>query len=112
MTDNSQNYFHYWGKSRPRVDNAHRQSYHLLVYHSLDVAAVGQQILKLDPALRQKIIPSYFFSNDTESETWINGVITFLLALHDIGKFSDRFQNLIPDLLKELKGYTYNRNPI
>jgi len=112
VADNSENFYRYWGKSRPGEDNTPLQSYHLLVYHSLDVAAVGHQILKHDPALLQKLIPSDFFLEKSEAEEWVNGLVSYLLALHDIGKFSDRFQNLIPELLQELKGYTYNRDYI
>ncbi|MBN1577058.1 MAG: hypothetical protein JW913_10925 [Chitinispirillaceae bacterium] len=34
-------YYKYWGKARKRVDGA-GYDYHLLVYHCLDVAAVGR----------------------------------------------------------------------
>ena len=109
MADTLEDYYRYWGKSRPVVGTPSGQSYHLLVYHSLDVAAVGQQIVKSDPALLQKLIPPGFFPDRFDSEQWTNGVIPFLLAMHDIGKFSDRFQNLIPSLLTELKGYSSTR---
>ncbi|MBO0613679.1 MAG: hypothetical protein RL122_1670 [Pseudomonadota bacterium] len=33
-------YFKYWGKAKPGLDEAGAQ-WHLLPYHSLDVAAVG-----------------------------------------------------------------------
>ena len=109
MSDNWENYFHYWGKSRSVPGSAPHQSYHLLVYHSLDVAAVGLQILKSDPALSEKFTPSGLFPDHLVFQEWLNGAIPFLLALHDIGKFSDRFQNLVPELLEELKGITCNR---
>ena len=109
MTDHSENYFHYWGKAAPLIDSTNERSYHLLAYHCLDVAAVGQQLLFHDPNLLRKIIPHDVFTDDPDREQWCIGVITFLLALHDIGKFSDRFQNLIPELMKELKGYTHDR---
>jgi CRISPR-associated endonuclease/helicase Cas3 len=108
MTDHSENCFHYWGKAAPLTDNTNEQSFHLLTYHCLDVAAVGQQMLLHDPNLLRKIIPSDVFKDEPEREQWCIGVITFLLALHDIGKFSDRFQNLMPDLMNELKGYTHD----
>jgi CRISPR-associated endonuclease/helicase Cas3 len=107
MTDHSENYFHYWGKAAPLTDNTNERSYHLLAYHCLDVAAVGQQLLLHDPNLLRKFFPSDVFKDEPDREQWCVGIITFLLALHDIGKFSDRFQNLIPELLKELKGYSY-----
>jgi CRISPR-associated endonuclease/helicase Cas3 len=109
VTDNSEIYFHYWGKAARLADRTNQRSYHLLAYHCLDVAAVGQQLLLHDSNLLRKIIPSDVFNDDPEREQWCVGVVTFLLALHDIGKFSDRFQNLIPELLKELKGYSSDR---
>ena len=108
MTDQSENYFHYWGKATPHTDSTNPRSFHLLAYHSLDVAAVGQQLLMHDPKLLRKIIPPEIFSNEPDREQWCVGVVTFLLALHDIGKFSGRFQNLIPELLEELKGHSYD----
>jgi len=107
VTDHSENYFHYWGKAAPLTDSTNQRSYHLLAYHCLDVAAVGQRILLQDPKLLRKIIPSDVFKDEPEREQWCVGIITFLLAHHDVGKFSDRFQNLIPELLKELKQYSY-----
>ncbi len=112
MTDKSENYYGYWGKSRTVADTSSIRSYHLLVYHSLDVAAVGQQILKDDPALMQKLFSSVFISENPGAPEWIKGLVSYLLAMHDIGKFSDRFQNLIPELMQHLKGYTCNRNYI
>ena len=112
MADNWEDYFHYWGKSRSLPGTAPHQSYHLLVYHALDVAAVGLQILKSDPASSGKLIPSGLFPDHSVSQKWLNGAVPFLLALHDIGKFSDRFQNLAPELLEELRGITCNRRYI
>ena len=76
-------YFKYWGKARPDSDQV-GPCYHLLPYHCLDVAAVGHVLLKqnqpycknltrLTGLNRQQFIPWY----------------TFLLALHDIGKFAE-----------------------
>jgi CRISPR-associated endonuclease/helicase Cas3 len=106
VTDHSENFFHYWGKAAPLTDNTNERSYHLLAYHCLDVAAVGHQLLLHDPNLLRKIIPSDVFKDKPEREQWCISIITFLLALHDCGKFSDRFQNRIPELLKQLKGYS------
>ena len=107
MTDNSENYFRYWGKASPVSEATNQREYHLLAYHCLDVAAVGQQLLIQDPTLLQKIIPSDVLRDYPERQQWFIEVITFLLALHDCGKFSDRFQNLIPELLQELKEHPY-----
>ncbi|MGB1008258.1 MAG: HD domain-containing protein, partial [Thiolinea sp.] len=47
-------YFRYWGKAKPCAEGG--QPYHLLVYHSLDVAAVGQILLQQNPAYLQHLI--------------------------------------------------------
>ena len=76
----------------------------MLPYHCLDVAAVGHILLKQNQAYcenltrltglsRQQFVPWY----------------TFLLALHDIGKFADSFQNLNPDVLQTLRGRISDR---
>lgn len=106
MTDNPESYFRYWGKAAQIISSTDQQSYHLLPYHCLDVAAVGQQILLRDPILLKKIIPKSILEKNPEREQWFIDVITFLLALHDAGKFSDRFQNLRPDITEGLKGCT------
>lgn len=91
----TEEYFQYWGK-------ASDESYHLLPYHLLDVAAVGRQLLLQDKRLLEKITPM-----GSEPESIIN-IVTFFLALHDIGKFSERFQNLYPDILESLQGKKIN----
>jgi CRISPR-associated helicase, Cas3 family len=74
----SQNYYKYWGKAKnsdPKEPN-----YHLLVYHSLDVAACGWLLLSGDyPWVRQlarslKICPEQ-----------LRRLFVFFLCLHDIG---------------------------
>ncbi|MBN1602017.1 MAG: hypothetical protein JW915_10430 [Chitinispirillaceae bacterium] len=35
-------YYKYWGKARKRDDGTY--DYHLLVYHCMDVAAVGKEL--------------------------------------------------------------------
>jgi len=110
MTENSETFYRYWGKASPAIEATNTREYHLLAYHCLDVAAVGQRLLTQDPALLQKIIPADFLRDDPHREQWFIEVITFLLALHDCGKFSDRFQNLLPDLFLELKGLLYDRS--
>ncbi|HEX2955537.1 MAG TPA: HD domain-containing protein, partial [Chitinispirillaceae bacterium] len=47
-------YYQYWGKARKRDDETY--DYHLLVYHCLDVAAVGRVIITSDFFLQQKLI--------------------------------------------------------
>lgn len=95
------NYFRYWGKAHK--ENEEGVPYHPLSYHCLDVAACAMELLKLQP-------------------TWLNGIahlsglkpeqlrvwLVFLLAIHDIGKFADGFQQQRSDLQKELQGRETN----
>ncbi|MCK9229449.1 MAG: CRISPR-associated helicase Cas3' [Syntrophales bacterium] len=99
MTETTPSYYQYWGK----VDTE-TGSYHLLPYHCLDVAAVGHSLLLNSPALRQKIATI----TGLEEKICIHWLIMGL-ALHDIGKFSETFQNLRPDILKQLQGITSNK---
>jgi len=112
VTDNPENYFQYWGKAAQNTRDTDQQSYHLLAYHCLDVAAVGNQILSHDPILLKKIIPQSILESNPERECWFSNVIAFLLALHDAGKFSVRFQNLRQDITQKLNGQTDARIPI
>lgn len=83
-------YFRYWGKAKQHEDG--KRDYHLLPYHCLDVAAVGRDLadrLGIAEHIAQKL-------RCEKSE--VMPVITFLCAVHDIGKFSNGFQNQIPAL--------------
>jgi CRISPR-associated endonuclease/helicase Cas3 len=88
-----------WGKSDPAKNSADRR-YHLLVYHCLDVAASGNLLLREDPLLLKKL--KEHLPLDDEQ---IISLVSFYLAIHDIGKFSERFQNLQPGLLVNLRGH-------
>ncbi len=93
----TQSYFKYWGKVRSSKDES-GEPYHLLVYHSLDVAAVGSVLLKRHPTLSTQL--SDLTGLDiSEFKKWA----IFFLALHDIGKFADCFQKLVPSILKKLQ---------
>jgi CRISPR-associated endonuclease/helicase Cas3 len=67
-----------WGKSRPGAGGA--AGWHLLPYHSLDVAAVGVAALQRAPAMR-----SLFTDRLGVNETQVVRRIAFWLALHDLG---------------------------
>jgi CRISPR-associated endonuclease/helicase Cas3 len=87
----------YWGKARPvELGGA---AYHLLAYHSLDVAAVGKTLLDLDDKMRERLT-----RNTGLDENAVATLVTFFLALHDLGKFAEGFQNLRPDVFKTLRG--------
>jgi CRISPR-associated endonuclease/helicase Cas3 len=88
MTDSSLGYFGYWGKAK-REDGQPSPDYHLLAYHSLDVAAVGWHLLNPKTKLCQELAS---FIELTPQQ--LQGLFTFALAVHDLGKFSGAFQAL------------------
>lgn len=91
--------FTYWGKANPLSNSS--ESYHLLPYHCLDVAAVGQVLLTQNTAY----VDIFCRIIDIEKQVFIQW-FTFLLALHDLGKFTESFQNLKPELLQVLQQRT------
>ena len=93
-------FYHYWGKAASENDG----SYHLLVYHALDVAAVGNVFLAQNTPVCEKIAQLASLSPDIFRE-WF----TFALALHDLGKFADSFQNLRCQILHKLQGKVSKR---
>ena len=87
-------FFRYWGKAG--ADD----SYHLLPYHCLDVAAVGFHLL----SPKQQRCQSLAKSLGVDAH-WLQQWFTFCLALHDLGKFTAAFQNLVPDIAKSLGSF-------
>ncbi len=83
--------FSYWGKSNKKDPLDH----HLLVYHCLDVASVGWVALERFPKWHQ-LFSEKFGLSLIETQK----LIGWLLALHDIGKFSSAFQKKVPILYK------------
>ena len=86
------NIFRYWGKTN-------KYEHHLLIWHCLDVAAVFNVILDLIPAYKKRF--NVFFQ--LKEEIWRPNLV-WLAALHDIGKFSPTFQQLVPKARNELNG--------
>jgi len=77
--------YRYWGKTS--LDDEQGNSYHLLPYHCLDVAAVA------DVWWRQSRDISHCFIeitglNEKQTRAWL----LFFITLHDYGKFDLRFQ--------------------
>ncbi|WP_292463826.1 CRISPR-associated helicase/endonuclease Cas3 [Methanolobus sp.] len=84
-----ENIYKYWGK-------AEELYWHLLPYHSMDVAAVADQWWENSPSIRQS------FSHETGlSEEQAYAWVMFFIALHDFGKFDIRFQMKNLDLATE-----------
>lgn len=90
-------YFAYWGKARPDEGQA---KFHLLPYHSLDVAAVGEEFLVTHPRLTDWLVAQTGFPCRQTLSSWL----CFWLSLHDLGKFSHSFQSQCPGIVTELKG--------
>lgn len=101
----TENYYRYWGKARK--DNASQgDPFHLLPYHSLDVAVCGWRLLSdqysYGCAIARKL---------QISQSQLQRVFAFLLSIHDLGKFSRSFQNLVPNqsaaLVEYIEDYRY-----
>lgn len=89
-------WWRYWAKTS-KDENA-PVGYHLVACHNLDVAACGRVLLENQPLLRRRLAEVSTLAEDALVD-WI----TFLLAIHDLGKLADGFQNLRPDLLERLQ---------
>ena len=97
MLTTEPSYYRYWGKAK-RNGEDEGEAYHLLVYHSLDVAAVGYTLLQQHESLLQHL--TQLTGMDTEDfKKWA----VFFLSLHDLGKFADSFQALSPESQKTLQ---------
>jgi CRISPR-associated endonuclease/helicase Cas3 len=85
----SELYYQYWGKCHQSSDS---DSYHLLTYHNLDVAACGYQIVKQNYFNSAELFEQIGFSQEDneKSALWF----AYFLSWHDIGKFANGFQQL------------------
>lgn len=79
-------YYQYWGKAS-KDDN----SYHLLPYHCLDVAAVADAWWQHSLSIRKSFINSTGLT-EKQARVWM----LFFVALHDFGKLDVRFQMKAP----------------
>ena len=87
-------YYRYWGKT------SGDGGYHLLPYHCLDVAAVAWVLMNPEHPLCLRLAEQL-----KVDPLWLRRWFVFCLMLHDIGKFSRAFQNLVPDLSPDLVPY-------
>jgi CRISPR-associated endonuclease/helicase Cas3 len=83
-----------WGKARPAAQDGPR--WHPLIYHSLDVAAVGERLLEARPSAMVQLAARLGCRAET-----LTRLVIFLLALHDTGKLSRPFQAKVPELWPE-----------
>lgn len=97
-----ESYHRFWAKTNR--SGRSNSPFHLLPYHNLDVAAATEVILRKDPLLADRLGALL----EMEEEQVIPLVRT-LVALHDIGKFSERFQALSPAVAQELGAPTTKR---
>jgi len=98
-------YYPYWGKAQPKEEG---ETYHLLPYHCLDVAAIGYYLLSPQTTRCQHLAKQL-----QVSPNWLSDFFVFCLALHDLGKFSRAFQglqtDLSDDLVKPVKRMSYKQ---
>ncbi len=79
--------YQYWGKKSPSENDS--DIFHLLPYHSLDVAAVCKAYLSNNKSLLTDL--SLFLSIEKDE---LISLLCFFFALHDLGKFASAFQGL------------------
>jgi CRISPR-associated endonuclease/helicase Cas3 len=87
-------FFKYWGKAEKDGTG-----YHLLPYHCLDVAAVGKVLLEKNPFLLKRLSELSGIEEIT-----LKNILLFSLSIHDLGKYSETFQYVMPALLNKLQG--------
>ncbi len=78
----------FWGKAAPGALPG-VPSWHPLVYHSLDVAAVAEALLHANPLIVARLAVATGLCRETVC-AWV----VWLAALHDLGKFALGFQGL------------------
>ena len=83
--------YEFWGKAQPQ-DADRGPRHHPLAFHCLDVAAVGRAVLMRHGALHRHFASLLRLSPDDT-----DGLLTYLLCLHDIGKFAKKFQAKAPE---------------
>lgn len=78
----------YWGKA-----DRQNSAFHRLIWHSLDVAAAADELLRhRDDWCQQWALLADLDCDEARS------LAVWLIGLHDIGKFAESFQYLRPDL--------------
>lgn len=89
-------FYRYWGKAK-KDEASSGSDYHLLVYHSLDVAACGWLLMSDDYPWVKRIAEQV--GMDVQQ---LRRLFVLFLCLHDLGKFARAFQGLAPDLSTQL----------
>lgn len=96
-------FYPYWGKTKRKKEQP-GDDYHLLVYHCLDVAACGYWLVK-----RERFCAGVIFQRLGFSLQQGATFFAWLLAMHDLGKFTRGFQQLsvYPQLVQPVDGRKY-----
>ena len=84
------NILNFWGKAQP-CDPEMGPEWHPLVFHCLDVAAVGEVLINRHHGLRTHLAHLMKLS-----EKDVRLIFRYLLCLHDVGKFAKKFQAKAP----------------
>ena len=101
-------FFDCWGKTR-RGEKDGGDDYHLLCWHSLDVAAMGYLMVKRNCFG----LADYFRQLGISDKEQAAQFFAWLLCWHDIGKFARSFQQLyLPPELKIQEGARKNYEKI
>lgn len=82
-------FYHYWGKTR-KGEKEGGDDYHLLCWHSLDVAAVGYWMVKINIHGIADYLKRIGLSDNIQAAQFF----AWLLCWHDIGKFAHSFQQI------------------
>jgi CRISPR-associated endonuclease/helicase Cas3 len=90
-------YLNFWGKARPDDDARFSAIWHPLAYHSLDVAAVVDVYLDLNPAVLRRLSDLLGLSRESAQR-----VVSYFAACHDVGKFNLAFQAKAGDVFASL----------
>ncbi len=85
----SEPFLEFWGKAQPSEGAA--AGWHPAACHCLDVAAVAKALLHAHPAAARHVAEACAWAPEAFIDTSV-----FLIALHDIGKFSRPFQAKAP----------------
>ncbi|RVU45722.1 CRISPR-associated helicase Cas3' [Lujinxingia sediminis] len=96
-------YLRLWAKTN-RDDGAQGADWHALPYHLLDVGAVCEAVLAQNDSLRRQLGTLLNMAPEQAA-----GFCTWLVALHDIGKANEGFQNRDPHLFERLRARSSRR---
>lgn len=89
MSEEKKPYYLYWGKLDRKSYATGAADFHLLPYHSLDVAAVAYRYLQARPEFAQSMAAFLgMHKND------LIRLFVLLVVFHDLGKFASAFQGL------------------